>query len=336
MAMEDYGTYKAGLLLWKIIPPFLMAFGMAGNVLTFLTLTRKQLRNTAMSVFLSALAVSDFMALITGLLRQWIKYTFHFDIRTDLEESGCKFHWFIVYVSTQFSSWMLICVTVERALSTLMPHKRHLRYNVKGASIAVVVTLGVLMCLDAHYLFGYANVETSNENVTVIEKCVPTTSAYYTFAIYTWTWIDLCVFYLIPMCVLIIGNSLIIFKVLQSNRRSRAVVAPATGRPNSDHKMSSLTTSLLLVSVLFIVCITPVVVYPIGEPYWSEGASDEKLALMFFWNTMANLLMYVNHSVNFLLYFLSGSRFRNEVKKLLCRRRVTPATEVTTVSRSGM
>ncbi|KAL4233086.1 hypothetical protein ACF0H5_007771 [Mactra antiquata] len=336
MAMEDYGTYKAGILLWKIVPPFLLLFGMTGNVLTFLTLTRKQLRHEAMSVFLAALSVSDFIALLTGLLRQWIKYTFDVDIRVDLTVSGCRFHWFIVYVSTQFSSWMLICVTIERGISTWMPHKRHLRYDVKGAGIAVAVTLGALICLDGHYLFGYSNVERLNENTTYIEKCVPSTKAYDNFVIYTWTWIDLCVFYLIPMIVLLIGNSLIIFKVLQSYRRSHAAIVPVTGTNTNGNRMSSLTKSLLLVSILFIVCITPVVVYPIGQPYWQPGASDSKLAMMFFFEALANLFMYVNHSVNFVLYFLSGSRFRNEVKKLLCYRRVAPGTEITTVSRSGI
>ncbi|XP_053398419.1 G-protein coupled receptor daf-37-like [Mercenaria mercenaria] len=338
MSVEDYTDYKGAVMLWKIIPPFLIVFGTTGNTITIIVLLQKRLRNSPTSIFLATLAMSDILALTTGLLRQWIKYTFDVDIREDLTVSGCKFHWFIVYVVTQFSSWMLICVTVERVISTFMPHKRRVFCKMRFASITVCAILCFLVSLNAHYLFGYGNLVRNVDNETELERCMPTTDSYAHFIIYSWTWIDLCVFYLIPMLVMIIGNSMIIYKVFDSQRRSRRTVAP-TSNPSvtaQRRKTSSLTVLLMFVSALFIICITPIVVYPIGEPYWKEGAPEHKVATMFLVETMANLLMYVNHSVNFVVYFLSGSKFRSEVNRVVCCKNITVIRQQTTVSRSGI
>jgi hypothetical protein len=34
--------------------------------------------------------------------------------------------------------------------------------------------------------------------------------------------------------------------------------------------------------------------------------------------TLARLLMIINHSINFLLYFVLGKRFRRDLKRLVC------------------
>ncbi|XP_060579418.1 thyrotropin-releasing hormone receptor-like [Ruditapes philippinarum] len=338
MNLEDYIQYKAALSLWRYVPPFLIVFGITGNVLTIIILLQKHLRNSATSTFLVTLAISDILALITGLVRQWVKYTFKVDIREDLTVTGCRIHWFVVYVVTQFSSWMLICVTLERIISTFLPHTRRVFCKQRNASIAVAAIFLTLCLLNSHYLFGYG--DKYNGNHTIIERCVPMEDNYTHFISYSWTWIDLCVFYLIPMLFLLIGNMMIIFKVLDSHRRSRRAVVPSTNVPSTTatqrNKTSSLTVLLMLVSALFIICITPIVVYPIGEPYWIQGASEQRLATMFLSNALANLLMYSNHSVNFVLYFLSGSKFRSEVRKVIsCKRRqVQVAPHQGTLTRS--
>ncbi|KAH3830875.1 hypothetical protein DPMN_104131 [Dreissena polymorpha] len=325
--MENYMAYEHAVNLWKIVSPVLILLGNAGNILVVIVLTRKRARRSSTSVFLSALAFSDLLALDTGLLRQWIKYTFADDIRIDHSVFGCRVHWYVVYIVTQYSSWILTCVTTERVVSTWFPHQRKKVCNVTLSIIIAIVILVALCILNSHYLIGYGDMHTTTGNETVVAKCVPTTPEYDRFISYAWAWIDLAVYYLIPMLFLLIGNSLIIFKVLQSRRkfRSRSTVAPnAQGVQARANPVSSLTMSLMLVNVVFMVCITPIVVYPIGEPFWKVNASDEKLANMFLIDAIANLLMYVNHSINFALYFLSGTVFRNDVKRLLCGSKVAP------------
>jgi len=324
--MESYNAYKAAAGLWKVISPIFIVLGNAGNVLVIIVFMKQRSNRSATSTYLSALALSDILALDTGLVRQWVKYTFAYDIRTDHTEMGCRFHWFIVYLVTQFSSWMLACVTCERFILTWKPHRKDRFCNKQSSIIVVIVIFVCLIMLNGHYLFGYGHVYIDSDNTTIVQKCIPITDNYDSFILYTWTWIDLAIFYLIPMLILGVGNSLIAYKVLASNRRAKRTVAPANGASTtttSVTRVSNLTKSLMFVCVVFMICITPIVVFPIGQPYWERGATDKKLADMFLIETIANLLMYLNHSINFLLYFLSGTVFRNSVKMMFCGRRAS-------------
>ena len=317
--------------MWKIISPILIIIGSIGNIITVIVLSKDKPRKSSTTLYLLALACSDFIVLNTGLLRQWITYAFGIDIRNDLSELGCKFHWFIVYLMTQFSSWMLICVTVERVISTWVPHRRTVACTVKSAIAFIIVIALVLMILNSHYLYGYGTLTTTNGTEMTVTKCTPLTPEYNHFIQYKWVWMDLCVFYLIPIFVLLIGNCAIIYKVLSSQRKSRRTVVPTVTQkvePRQGRHISRLTLTLMILSVVFFVCITPIVVYPIGEPYWKDDASTEHLAFLFWWETFANLMMYINHSINCILYYLSGTKFRRAVQSLICRRKFENAESV--------
>ena len=324
MEIEDHVHYKSADLMWKIVSPILIIIGSVGNIITIIVLSKEKPRKTSTTLFLLALACSDLVVLNTGLLRQWINYAFGTDIRNDLSEFGCKCHWFIVYLMTQFSSWMLICVTVERVISTWMPHRRNVACTVKSAVVSIFVIACTLVLLNSHYFYGYGSLTTINGTETTVTKCSPLTEDYDWFIQYEWVWIDLCVFYLFPIFILLIGNCAIIYKVLSSQRKSRRTVVPAITKQvdtRQGKQISRLTLTLMVLSAVFFICITPIVVYPIGEPYWKRDASNEHLAFLFWWETFANLMMYINHSINCILYYLSGTKFRRAVQNLICRRR---------------
>ena len=330
LQIEDHLHYKTADYMWKILSPILIILGSIGSVITLIVLSREKSRKTSTSYYLMALAISDFLALNTGLLRQWIKYAFAVDIREDLSEFGCKLHWCIVYLVTQYSSWLLICVTLERVISTWFPHRRNFICTTTAAIGFVIGIAFILLILNSHYFYGYGTLTSTNGTETNTTYCVPLYPAYKHFVLFQWVWIDLCIFYLIPVFVLLVGNCAIIYKVISSQRKTRRTIVPSITQSvnngqatnsKQQRRISQLTITLMLLSAVFFLCITPIVVYPIGEPYWKKGASNERLAFLFWWETFANLLMYVNHSINCLLYYLSGTKFRKEVQRLVCRRK---------------
>lgn len=85
--------------------------------------------------------------------------------------------------------------------------------------------------------------------------------------------------------------------------------------------MSQLTLMLITVSVVFILCSTPMSAYIIGQPFWEKSAeTNQEYAVIRLWWTIVNMLAYLNNSLNFVLYFLSGSKFRQQVKMFFCQR----------------
>ncbi|BFZ19102.1 hypothetical protein BsWGS_22140 [Bradybaena similaris] len=77
-------------------------------------------------------------------------------------------------------------------------------------------------------------------------------------------------------------------------------------------KSRSLTRTLLVLNTVFLVCNTPITVYLTGKAYFwpnSEVYSDSQDITV----TVANFSMYTSNSINFILYCVTGSRFRGQL-----------------------
>ena len=314
-----FGEYQASVLIWKVVPPILISFGTVGNILSIVVLTRTSIRTSTTALYLTFLAFSDLLVLYTGLLRQWLKFLFTNDVR-HVSEAACKIHIWLVYSSLDFSAWILIAVTLERVISTWCPHSAKTKCSRKYATILLVAILFLCLGLNSHLLFGM--VDKVSEDGKSIKKCSTVDENYSAFFNLTWPWIDLCVFCLIPFSVIVVGNACILFKVIQSRKKARPRVQPSVrslhNNNQSHHNHSSMTAMLFTLNIVFLFTTSPISIYNVGYPIWLEGASQETKASLEFWWAVVNMLMYTNNSLNFLLYCLSGSRFRQEVKILFC------------------
>ncbi|KAH3857069.1 hypothetical protein DPMN_099667 [Dreissena polymorpha] len=78
---KQLSIYKAGVIIWKVVPPVFILLGTIGNSLSILVLNRRSIRVSTMALFLTVLACSDLLVLYSGLLRQWLIYLFYTDVR---------------------------------------------------------------------------------------------------------------------------------------------------------------------------------------------------------------------------------------------------------------
>jgi len=303
---------EAGVKIWQILSPFLLVFGTFGNVISILVLSKSQFNNWSSTVYLLGLAVADIFMLYIGLLRQWVKYTFDLDIR-HTSSIVCKAHWFLMYVTADCAVWILTTITIERVVSTLYPYRSKRVCTKKVAKIMLVVIAATALLINGHLLFGFGRIEKHIGNKTTI-SCSPLTDAYAQFFGKIWTWIDLCKFSLIPFVILSSGNACIMYRLVVSRRKLKG---DATVTLKRYKKTSNMSVLLVALNCMFILFTLPVSIYFIGEPYWVPRDIPRKVQLDDPWWAVVNILMYINNSVNFILYCASGSRFRNHVKKLL-------------------
>ena len=314
-----YGEYQASVLIWKVVPPILISFGTVGNILSIVVLTRKLIKTSTTALYLTFLAFSDLLVLYTGLLRQWLKFLTKKDLR-HVSEAACKIHIWLVYSSLDFSAWILIAVTLERVISTWCPHNAKTKCSKKYATILLIGIIFLCLGLNSHLLFGM--VDKVSEDGKSVQRCSTIDDNYSAFFNLTWPWIDLCAFCLIPFSVIVVGNGCILFKVIKSRKKARPRVQPSMrslhGNSQNHHNHSSMTAMLFTLNMVFLFTTSPISIYNIGYPIWLEGASQETQASLEFWWAVVNMLMYTNNSLNFLLYCLSGSKFRQEVKRLFC------------------
>lgn len=326
---EDYTTfpaYKAGVAIWKTVPPILILLGTIGNSLSIFVLTRKSIRASTTALYLTVLAFSDLAVLYSGLLRQWLIYLFDTDVR-HYSEAGCKINIWLVYCSLDFSAWILIIVTLERVISAWFPHNAK-SVCTKKSAVAFLLSIGIfILALNSHLLYGmlFKVVYDENGNIIRVNRCEEINREYYNFFNKVWPWIDLCVFCVIPFTVIVVGNSLILVKVVKSHKKAKSTVLPTLAvnsqrtHTNGHSKHSSMTTMLFTLNVVFLLSTSPVSIYNIGYTYWMTGADAASIANLDLWWAIVNMLMYTNNSLNFLLYCLSGTKFRREVINLFCR-----------------
>ena len=336
--LGQYSEYRHAVRIWKTIPPIFLVLGTLGNLLTIVVLMRSKSRLSSTALYLSALAVSDLLVLWLGLLRQWLIYMFDIDVR-HLSEAGCKIHIFLVYFATQCSSWLLVAVTSERFIGVLLPHKVKQGCTTRTAVVTISIIVGCLILLNAHWFYGMGETEVVFSNVTYVFKCDSIYEHYYEFLGFKWLWIDLCVFSLVPFTILLIGNVSIIVRVLASKHKTRIQIAPSnggTGAVRRSDKTAQLTAMLVLLNIVFFVCTLPMAIYLIGEPKWiSKLKSYHEFAVLRLWWSVVNSFMYLNNAINFILYFLSGSRFRQEVKSLVFGGRARPIFGAGSATRVG-
>lgn len=92
----------------------------------------------------------------------------------------------------------------------------------------------------------------------------------------------------------------------------------------SNSNNTRLTILLLFVSFSFLVLTLPAVVLNLimsaklqSKPSTINSMSNESNSSdTIFYYTLARLLMIMNHSINFILYFVLGKRFRHDLKQL--------------------
>ena len=310
--------FKASQMIWKVVPPILMVLGSIGNILSIVVLTRKSIRNS-ITPLLTFLAFSDILVLYTGLLRQWIYYTFDYDIR-QFSAIACKIHLWLIYTCLDLSAWIIMALTVDRVIATWWPFRAR-RLCTRTCAIKVVATIVFfLLIVNSHFLYGMANKTHRDNNGTVVdeEKCVPVYEDYLEFLVNVWGIFDLLILCLIPFSVILVGNICIVVKLMKSQRRLTTITGTNIRRRSSSAAASSLTVMMLVLSTVFLITMLPISVYVTGEHYWGQTEEPQSLASLKLWWAIVNMLMYTNNCVNFLLYCLSGSRFRKEARQLFC------------------
>ena len=203
-----------------------------------------------------------------------------------------------------------------------LPHQSKLLCTRTNAVASMVTTAVVLGTLDAHFFWTkqYMRTHFSTFHITV---CTPIDAGYLAFLLNVWPWIDFIVFSLLPFTLLIGSNVAILLRVLYSDYMRRKNLHPH----GNSVKMTSMTAILITISFSFLITTAPISIFLIATgAQWKSVASISQLGKRTVW-AVFNLLTYVNNTINFLLYCVSGSRFRKELITIFRRKRTIAPTK---------
>lgn len=294
---SDFNLVSGAII--KIICPFLFIIGMTGNIVSILILLKKKNRVTATALFLTVLSISDIVIILTSIVTVWVRLIWNYYIR-NIHSVFCKLHVFLTYFSVQFSSWILVLITLERILCVFIPHKVKQFLGREKGLVFIAIQAMVLLLVNGHLLF-----TVSVDERLLDVKCVVFHSgfSYDLFFAKAWPWIDLSLAFGIPCLFILMGN-LAIFIQLSCRRRNLGT---------THQRYHSRTVLLVLLSAVFIASMAPATLF-FAVSYLHEWAAQNYDSIL----DILTVATVLNPTMNFILYFLSGSKFRAEVKGFFC------------------
>ena len=298
--------------------PILVALGSLGNVLCIVTMCSDRFRSTSMAFLLTALSLVDLTALYTAPIRRWLIVMSKFDVRV-LSLASCKIHFFLSYYTVHLSAWTLVLITLERLVSVLAPTRfNHICSRRRVALVWTMVAL-ILIALDCFLLVEMdLTQDTRHSCKHHCNTCTWRTGS----NIKLWNnilyWGDFCLGCLLPTPLIILFNTVLIYKVCGLPRPGLGITSQrGTNTSSRNNRRSSVTSMLIVASLVFVFTTLPINMYFVGKKRKALQISEEAQGLVY---AVFSLLNYLNHAVNFFLYFISGSRFRQAALDLIsCR-----------------
>ncbi|WAQ98234.1 TRFR-like protein [Mya arenaria] len=300
--------------LWRTVPLIILCTGLLGNALTVRVLTRLGTARQPTLTFLLFLAITDTVVLLTGLPRYWISYTFDNDILL-ISNAGCKFYYFFIYSSMQFSSWILVGVSVERVVKTYFPFRYKRLYTTKRVKIVLVITLFILILVNVHFFF------TNGINDFTAGNCTSLTQEFSWFNEYVFVYVDLGVLSIVPFAIILISNVFLVRK-LRKYQKKRSSMMHERYVQNANRFSVRMTKMLLVCTIYFLAATAPISIYFVVDSYllhgFEESGDKASVAKMHLAKTTTYLFNYSNYCVNFYLYTAMNDRFSHELRSVLC------------------
>lgn len=309
-------------MLDKTLGFIILIFGLIGNGLVIYLMRSSSLSKLTISIYLISLAISDSIALLSDLFVVWldlIQENFSLQTLTD-----CKIYYFN-FVTRLLSSWIIMTISMDRFLSVFYPQKTRKFLSHKYCLIRIVLLVTIAVATNIHYL------------VIIRAPAEVTLDCYPVGNVATIYWYETIwpIFYIIldsilPSTLLIIFNSLIIYKTKKSKKNIKQSASQNKKQERQSQRKMSLTVFAICFS--FLVLTLPLNLHNIftanllsqSDEYASENNNSleyhikrHEILKQLFIDRLLELYMSIVHGINFFLYIMTSNLFRNQFYLLL-------------------
>lgn len=369
-----FGECQIAYWIWRTIPGCLIAVGTCGNILNLFILSRKSLRKFSTSIYLLFLAGSDLVMLWSSAFRETL-YAISGTNFAGHNEFLCRTTYFLNFVSSSYSIWLLVLLTIERALMTRAPVFTWQKFTPRLAKNACIVLLIFITVFNGHLILGFTlhNVESfnntfglNNSSMRILEEfpCYYSSYGYRAFYEKYWNAIVLLLYNVVPMILIITGNfNIAVTIILQQKKHTKVFPVISDHNPSDVSKASqtntqqthahapehlrdacqmnakerfpdgektrkarttqsaqarynrSATRLLFGVCAFFVATVLPYCVYHVIKNQLSE-VSYREVAFLQLIQSIIYCLLYCNFSFNFFMYFMCGTLFKKEWKRI--------------------
>ncbi|CAI4221410.1 unnamed protein product [Auanema sp. JU1783] len=298
----QYQTYN--LTVSGVLLAIVGTIGLVSNFLVVRVYTHKDHRIHSTSIYLAALAFSDFFLILTAMFLFVLEAWRHHNYPTLawLYVIGAPFIFPIAAVFQTSSVYFCVAAAVDCFISVVLPDSvRQLYCTPKRAKVTCTCIMIFCILYNIPHVLELDKVDCIGNDGKLSAQICPSDirldPAYY--AIY-YTYMYTTFLAIGPLLLLILLNICVVFTVLTKKSDG--------GRVDSD------TISLILVVFFFIFCnFTALLVN------FMEIILNDPNILVYFVD-LSNLLVVINGTCNFYCYLIFGASFRKTLKEILCEK----------------
>ena len=213
-------------------------------------------------------------------------------------------------------------VTTDRYIAICKPLQLHLR-SVERAKLAVIIIIVMSVIYNIPRMFERV-IEISEDPCTKEEIVITKKTAFREDKLYFLLYKTLM--YLVfravgPLVLLVVLNLKLVSTLQQVRSRHKDL------SKNTRHR-ENITLMLVVVVTVFIVCATPDLTLRCLLMLTKYCNLPLNLQLMRYVNSLSNMLLTLNSSINFLIYCLIGKKFRRILRSMVCGAREAHVAEV--------
>ncbi|XP_037789424.1 FMRFamide receptor-like [Penaeus monodon] len=272
--------------------------------------------------YLTALAISDLLYLV---------FIFSLSIRhhPGMDHPHHWFYWhyfryalWLTDATSSTSIWLTVTFTIERYIAVCHPIKGKVYCTESRAMIVIGVVYALCFTLTASTPHEWV-IEEVRDNATgtsVLRLDYSDLGRNDTYKM-VFYWFTAVCFILLPLVLLSVFNSFLIYVVKQSRAQRRTMTSQRLERDtHSQSQENKITVMLIAVVLLALVCQLPVAVLLLyksfneSEPNTMSDNIERGLGNIF------NLLSAINAACNFVLYCAMSDKYRRTFLRTFCSR----------------
>ncbi|XP_074650278.1 allatostatin-A receptor-like [Tubulanus polymorphus] len=287
------------------VPPIVLTIGLIGNTLSFFVMIRPWNRRNSTCFFMAALAIADNLVLLCWLLQWLLDYYIGAILTTWL----CKSRKYLVMTMFRISAWIIVAMTIDKAIAVNFPIKSTRICTSKYAKIEVIVLTILLLVTNAQYLVisDIVFFQATGKRQCVFVHATPS-------ALQIINLTGLLSGTILPICFIVIANLCIVFGINRARKRGMNL---GLRRPSRVHE-ARMTRSLLLVSCAFLLFVSPFRILILVKDEMTLTKCTTNAEIMAILSAIFRSFLFVNSAVNFILYCIGGgTKFRLELRDIL-------------------
>jgi growth hormone secretagogue receptor len=215
---------------------------------------------------------------------------------------------FLSHTSYTYSAWLVVTLAVERFIVVHFPLRARSICTRKVAT-ATVCILPVLigLCYTYHFIAWQVN---GNGRCIFVAK-------YRFITQFAFPWIFSSLYSYIPAVILVFCTTAICLQLARMKKRRAEMSSQQQSKANNELKVTIMG---ITICVLFICLTLPITLnYTILNELRHVVYVSPEMALV---QTVGSVLGRLNFALNFFVYVMTSNKFRQEIKVLLCRRKL--------------